>query len=87
MDNFYDNKYFDLLLTDYRRSFKAVNAVDVLNRGLYDYSTPYFLGADLILLVPALSAIVLTLIFLVIVKINCVIESYLVMKTFYLFLK
>ena len=66
LDGPYDNNYFDLpglgsIAYDYQRNFDSINNIDVLGQVLYNYFTPCFLIAGLLLLVAMLSAIVLTL--------------------------
>ena len=66
LDGLYSDNYFDLpglgfITYDYQKNFDGINNVDVLGQVLYDYSTPCFLVAGLLLLVAMLSAIVLTL--------------------------
>ena len=66
LDGPFDDNFFDLpglgsIAYDYQKNFDGVNNVDVLGQVLYNYFTPCFLIAGLLLLVAMLSAIVLTL--------------------------
>ena len=66
LDGPYSDNYFDLpglgsITYDYQKNFDGINNVDVLGQVLYNYFTPCFLVAGLLLLVAMLSAIVLTL--------------------------
>ena len=57
-DNYFDLPRFGSITYDYQKNFDGINNVDVLGQVLYNYFTPCFLVAGLLLLVAMLSAIV-----------------------------